>query len=317
LNCGSRTITPPKIQAFIALQDLENAFAEFERASGHPGAASDSASSWGKIVSSKRLDYAKMFNDFAPLLPDSKFPPQSQFAIFCALHIYGSGAFELWRWLREHYCRGRPRGLSAAADEALDIWYAMDAWLQSWLYSPLSCSKPPTDSPSEWLRCIGSRDPTPHLRMNHALLRRLGVPLPSNYSTARRNLLDIKGIFQRNAIVPAGSQVPKIESLINRFPLMGWDIWQRSVYLVTNDVKPPSHYPIFGWRHQRVLDYVRHGNLFHGPEVEREGLGTPWSLHGLLWPQQLDTLRKIGVAAVAKESLPVTSGRMLRRLSAH
>jgi hypothetical protein len=83
----------------------------------------------------------------------------------------------------------------------------------------------------------------------------------------------VKGIFQRYAIIENGATVPSIEPLMFRFPLMGWDIWQRAVYLLTNDVKPPSHFPIFGWREQRVLDYVRRGRLLLDPGTERTVLG--------------------------------------------
>jgi hypothetical protein len=117
-------------------------------------------------------------------------------------------------------------------------------------------------------------DATPHLLMSHEFLLGLGAPLPS-YTTARRNLFDVKGVFQRNAFTPAGSLVSKIEPLMFRFPLIAWDIWQKNVYLLTNDVKPPSHFPIFGWRRQRVLDYVRRGQLLVNDEVERAALGTP------------------------------------------
>jgi hypothetical protein len=155
--------------------------------------------------------------------------------------------------------------------------------------------------------------------MSHAFLCRLGAPLPANYRTARRNLHDVKGIFQRYVIVPKNSVIPNIESLILRYPLIGWDIWQKAVYLLTNDVKPPSHFPTFGWWHHRVIDYVRKGLLFHGPEIEREGLGKPWSLHGLLWPKQLETLRTLMSEGGVKTETgpPVTSGRMLRRTFAH
>lgn len=306
-----------KRSPFADLQDLERAFAEFESANGHPFAGIDWDIEWGKVRCSNRLSYAKRFGDFAKFLPGGKFPPHSQFLIFCGLHVYGAASTELWRILREHYQRGKARGTRVATDEALDLWYAVDAWLQSWLYRPLSCRRPETNSPSEWLRHIGSTDPTPHLRMSHAFLRRLRFPLPDNYATSRRELLDIKGVFQRYAIVPAGSPVPKLEPLLNRFPLMGWDIWQRAVYLLTNDVKPPSHAPIFGWRHNRVVEYKREGRLFHSPEIERAALGKPWSLYGLLWPQQLETLRKMAAPSECMFGPPISSGRMLRRISAH
>ncbi len=216
---------------------------------------------WGAIPSSGRLEYAKSLSDFSQIIAKGKFPPRSQFVIFCALHVYGLKALEYWHELRERYCRGKPRGSHRTTDEALDLWYAIDAWLQSWLYSPLDCRRPETDSPSEWLYCIGSNDPTPHLRMSHTFLRQARVALPVNYATARRNLLDVKSIFQRYSIVKNGSTVPNLKPLMYRFPLIGWDIWQRAVYLLTNDVKPPSQFPIFGWRYHRVLDYVRHGRL--------------------------------------------------------
>ena len=256
--------------------------------------------------SSDRLYYAKSLNDFAQLLPDGKCPPQDQLVVLCALRVYGRASFELWRRLRENYLRGKPRGPRSATDEAFDLWYAVDAWLQSWLYSPLSCPRPKTNSPSKWLRCIGSTNPTPHLRMSHAFLHRLGVPLPVNYSSARRELLDTKGVFRRYVITPVGSSVPNLEPLLDRFPLIGWDIWQRGVYLLTNDIKPPSHFPIFGWRHQRVLDYKREQRLFHSPEIESVMLGKPPSLYGLLLPQQLDTLRKT-LGAIHTGGPPVTS----------
>jgi hypothetical protein len=144
----------------------------------------------------------------------------------------------------------------------------------------------------------------------------MGVPLPANYATARRNLHDVKGIFQRFMIVPTNSVIPNIDSLMLRYPLILWDIWQKAVYLLTNDVKPPSHAPIFGWRHLRVIDYVRKGVLLSGPEFEREALGKSWSLHGLLWPQQLENLKKIS-SVKPEKGLRVTSGRMLRRDTAH
>ncbi|GEM_PF-6310107 len=302
---------------FAGLQDLEQAFAEFESANGHPFNGTDLDVEWGKVRCSNRLSYAKRFGDFVTLLPEGKFPPRSQFLIFCGLHVYGAASTELWRTLREHYQRGKARGVRAATDEALDLWYAVDAWLQSWLYSPLSCRRPEINSPAEWLRRIGSTDPTPHLRMSYAFLRRLGFPLPDNYATARRELLDIKGVFQRYVIVPAGSSVPKLEALLDRFPLMGWDIWQRAVYLVTNDVKPPSHFPIFGWRHARVVDYKREGRLFHSPDIEHKALGKPWSLHGPLWSKQLETLRKMSAPSRCTPGPAISSGRMLRRISAH
>src|SRR5205085_586290 len=107
------------------------------------------------------------------LLPEGKFPPRTQFLVFCALHVYGAASTELWRILREHYQRGKPRGTRLVRDEALDVWYAVDAWLQSWLYSPSSCRSPKINSPIEWLRHIGSTDPTPHLKMSYAFLRGL------------------------------------------------------------------------------------------------------------------------------------------------
>ena len=119
--------------------------------------------------------------------------------------------------------------MRAAEDESLDVWYAVDAWLQSWLYSPLWCPRPRENTPTAWLRCIGSTNPTPHLRMSHTFLRDRGAQLPGNYATARRNLLDVKGIFQRSAIIENGSTIPKIEPLVYRFPLVAWDIWQRGV----------------------------------------------------------------------------------------
>ena len=297
---------------FGNLQDLERTFAEFDLADGHPYVEAERELEWGKVQCSNRLGYAKRFNDFSVLLPEGKFPPRSQFVIFCGLHVYGMSATELWRKLREHYQRGKPRGARPATDEAFDLWYAVDAWLQSWLYSPSSCRRPKTNTPSEWLSGIGSTDPTPHLKMSHTFLCRLGVPLPVNYASARRELLDIKGVFRRNVIVPTGSEVPNLGPLLDRFPLIGWDIWQRAVYLLTNDVKPPSHFPIFGWRHNRVLDYRREGRLFHSAETEHAALGKPWSLYGLLWPEQLKTLRKTA-GRVHMYGPPVTSGRMLRR----
>jgi hypothetical protein len=152
--------------------------------------------------------------------------------------------------------------------------------------------------------------------MSHAFLRRLGVPLPANYATARRNLHDIKGVFQRYMIVSPNSVIPNLESLMLRYPLILWDIWQKAVYLLTNQVKPPSHAPIFGWRHHRVIDYVRKGILLVGPEVEREALGKPLSLHGILWPQQLENLKALP-SVKPEKGTPVTSGRMLRRTFAH
>ena len=308
-----------KRSPFANLEDLEQAFAEFELTNGHPYGGTDRDVEWGKVRCSSRLDYAKRFNDFAALLLEGKFPPRSQFLIFCALYVYGAASTDLWRRLREHYQRGKARGARPKTDEALDLWYAVDAWLQSWLYSPLSCRRPEINSPAEWLRHIGSTDPTPHLRMSYAFLRRSGFPLPDNYATARRELLDIKGVFQRYVIVRAGSPVPKLEALLNRFPLMGWDIWQRAVYLLTNDVKPPSHAPIFGWRQDRVVDYKQEGRLFYSAELEHKWLGKPWSLHGLLWPEQFDTLRKIVAVAPPGPTYgpPVSSGRMLRRSPAH
>jgi hypothetical protein len=303
----------PKRRAFALLSDLEFAFVEFDSRDGHPYPGGESELGWGNVRSSTRLDYAKGFNDFTDILPEGKFPPRSQFLIFCALQVYGRAAAELWSRVREHYCKDKPRGARPAKDEALDVWYALDAWLQSWLYNLSSCRRPPTNHPAEWLRCIGSTDPTPHLRMSHAFVTKLGFSLPANYGSARRELLDIKGVFQRYAIVPTGSEVPNIGPLMNRFPLIGWDIWQRAAYLLTNDVKPPSHSPIFGWREHRVLDYQRQGRLLHSPEMERAGLGRSWSLHGLLWPQQLETLRKMA-GPVRVSGPPVSSGRMLRRM---
>lgn len=281
---------------------------------GYPNLGEESELEWGKVRPSVCLHYAKSLNDFAQLLPDGKFPPGDQLLILCALHVYGRASLELWRRLREHYLRGKPRGPRPATDEAFDLWYAVDAWLQCWLYSPSSCPRPMTDSPSEWLRCIGSTNPTPHLRMSHTFLHRLGIPLPANYSSARRELLDTKGVFRRNMITPIGTSVPNLDALLGRFPLMGWDIWQKAVYLLTNDVKPPSHMPIFGWRHYRVLDYKRKGRLFMSPEIEASMLGKPGSLHGLLWPPQLDTLRTIP-APIKTSGPPITSGRMMRRTS--
>jgi hypothetical protein len=155
--------------------------------------------------------------------------------------------------------------------------------------------------------------------MSHALLRRLGLQLPANYSTARRNLLDTKGVFQRSAIVPNGSTVPSIEALISRFPLIAWDVWHKAVYLLTNDVKPPSHYPMFGWRHYQLIDYIKNGRLFLSPELEEKALGRALSLHGILLPQQIETLKRIRSASSVRAAggPPVTSGRMLRRRTAH
>jgi hypothetical protein len=306
-----------KPQIFAPLLDLEHAFAEFDQFNGHPETP-ESKQGWGNIQSSRRLEYARSLNDFAPYLPTGKFPPRRQFSIFCALSVYGEKAFDYWRILREHYCRGKPRGSHAAADEALDVWYAVDAWLQSWLYSPIWIHPPQTDSPAEWIRSIGRIDATPHLLMCYEFLRGLGAPLPS-YSTARRNLFDVKGVFQRNVFTPVGSVVSKIEPMMFRFPLIAWDVWQKNVYLLTTAVKPPSHFPIFGWRSQRVLDYVRRGRLLVDDETERVVLGTPWSLHGLLFPQQLQTLQKITAKDPARldDGPPVNSGRMLRLRSSH
>ena len=305
--------------AFAQLRDLERAFAEFRAASGEVGYKDDAEQRWGSVLCSRQLDYAKSLNDFEGLLVSGKFPPKSQFIILCALQVYGGVAFDYWRVIRDHYCRGKPRGSHAVEDESLDVWYAVDAWLQSWLYSPLSCRHPQENTPAAWLYCIGSTNPTPHLRMSHAFLRGRGARLPSNYGTARRNLLDVKGIFQSNAIIKNGSKVPKIGPLICRFPLVAWDIWQRSVYLLTNDVKPPSHFPIFGWRHQRVVDYFENHRLLFTPEFERTGLGQPWSLHGLLWPQQLESLQRIVAKSEVRpgDGPPITSGRMSRRRTAH
>jgi hypothetical protein len=298
---------------------LERAFAEFDLADGHPDCDPRYGQDWGRVSASARLSDAKSLNDFSDLIPSGKFPPLSHFIIFCTLYVYGSKAVEYWQELREYYCRGKPRGSHAASDEALDLWYAVDAWLQSWLYSPSDCQRPSTNSPPEWLRCIGSKDPTPHLRMSHLFLLRAGFELPVNYSTARRNLFDIKGVFYNSAIVENGTMLRSIDALLVRFPLIGWDIFQRAVYLLTNDIKPPSHFPIFGWREQRVHDYVRRGRLLLDVETEAALLGTPQSLHGLLWPQQLETLRKIASVSrvTVKKGGPITSGRGFRRTSAH
>lgn len=137
---------------FARLRDIESAFAEFERREGHPYVSSYSKLEWGKVRCSHLIDYAKGLNDFGVLLPEGKFPPQHMFVLLCALHIYGSAAVELWRRLREEYRLGKARGKRSASDERLDIWYAVDAWLQSWLYSPMSCPQPKTDSPLDWLR---------------------------------------------------------------------------------------------------------------------------------------------------------------------
>jgi hypothetical protein len=84
---------------------------------------------------------------------------------------------------------------------------------------------------------------------------------------------------------------------------------------LTSDVKPPSHFPIFGWRHQRVLSYKQEGRLFYTPEMEREALGEPFTLHGLLWPQQLDSLQNLRkTGSVHTAGPPITDGRMLRRM---
>jgi hypothetical protein len=306
-----------KHRAFSHLRNLERAFAEFRAARGEPATEPDSG--WSRVECSTQLEYARSLNDFAPLAINGKFPPRSQFTVLCALKVYGPSAFEYWRVMRDHYCRGKPRGMHALEDEQLDVWYAVDAWLQNWLYSPSSCRRPRENTPAAWLLCIGSTNPTPHLRMSHALLCSLGARLPKDYTGARRNLLDVKGVFQRNMIVRNGTVVPKIEALANRFPLIAWDIWQRSVYLLTNDIKPPSHFPIFGWRHQRVVDYFEDRSLLPTPELERSWLGRPWSIHGLLWPQQIETLRKITSASTVRtdDGPPVTSGRMLRRMNAH
>jgi hypothetical protein len=307
-----------KPQVFALLHDLERAFAEFDRSDGQPQDRPELKQEWGNIQSSRRLEYARSLNDFTPYLPAGKFPSSRQFTIFCALSVYGEKAFNYWRILREHYCRGKPRGIHAVTDEALDVWYAVDTWLQSWLYDPGLVRRPQTDSPAEWIRSIGRIDATPHLLMSHEFLCDLGASLPA-YATARRNLFDAKGVFQRYAITPAGSVVPRIEPLMFRFPLIAWDVWQKNVYLLTSDVKPPSHFPIFGWRRQRVLDYVRRGQLLVDGETERAALGKPWSLHGLLWPQQLQTLQKITAKGPARmdDGPPVNSGRMLRRTSSH
>jgi hypothetical protein len=303
----------PKRLPFARLRDLESAFAEFEGGNGHFHVGSDSELLWGNIRCSHLIDYAKGLNDFGALLPEGKFPPRSEFVVLCALRVYGTAAVELWCRLREKYLLGKARGMRSVADEGLDVWYAVDAWLQSWLYSPIWCRRPKTDSPLDWLRCIGSTNPTPHLRMSHAfLLQGFNLRLPTDYGNARRELLDIKGVFQRNVIIQTGAVAPKLEALLSRFPLMGWDIWQRAVYLLTNDVKPPSHFPIFGWRHDRVLTYKQEGRLFYTPEMEREYLGTSLSLHGLLFPKQIERVRKMSPARTA--GLPVTSGRMLRRM---
>lgn len=301
----------PKTQVFARMRNLERAFADFKRRGGHP----DSETSWGKIESSRNLDYAKSLNDFGYLIPDGKFPPRDHFIIFCALVVYGKDAIALWRKLREHYVSGRPRGANARSDEAFDLWYAIDAWLQQWLYKPMSCPRPAQDHPSDWLRCIGTTNPTPHLRISYAFLRQKGIGLPANYVNARRELLDVKGVLQRYAIVPTGSEVPNTDALLYRFPLIGWDIWQRSVYLLTNDVKPPSHMPIFGWRHSRLLNYVETDCVFGSREIEKELLGHERSLCGPLWPSQTDTLKKLGKVKIVGP--PITSGRMLRRILAH
>jgi hypothetical protein len=116
-----------KPQVFAPLLDLEHAFAEFDRSDGQPQVSLASKQAWGNIQSSRRLEYARSLNDFAPYLPTGKFPSSRQFTVFCALSVYGEKAFDYWRILREHYCRGKPRGSHAVADEALDVWYAVDA----------------------------------------------------------------------------------------------------------------------------------------------------------------------------------------------
>src|SRR5690242_1094147 len=129
-----------KRSPFANLHDLEHAFAEFESANepwANAGTSRDAE--WGNVRCSNRLGYAKRFNDFVALLPEGKFPPRSQFLIFCALRVYGAASAELWRILRERYQRGKARGARPVRDEGLDVWYAVDAWLQSWLYSPSSC----------------------------------------------------------------------------------------------------------------------------------------------------------------------------------
>jgi hypothetical protein len=307
-----------KPQAFGGLRDLEQAFAEFDRTDGQPDLRAEPRGDWSAITASGRLEYARSLNNFADLVTNGKFPPRNQFVIFCALHVFGLKALEYWREIRGCYCRGKPRGSHAITDEALDLWYAIDAWLLSWLYSPSNCRRPSTESPAAWLYCIGSNDPTPHLRMSHAFLRRARLALPADYVTARRNLLDVKGVFQGNVLVENGATVPNIRALLHRFPLMGWDIWQRATYLMTSPVKPPSHFPIYGWRHYRVLDFVRRGRLLIDEDAERALLGTPASLHGLLWPQQIETLRKVSSVSRVKVAAgpPVNSGRMLRRQTA-
>ena len=108
-----------------------------------------------------------------------------------------------------------------------------------------------------------------------------------------------------------GSEVPNIGPLLIRFPLIGWDIWQRAVYLLTNNVKPPSHMPIFGWRHYRVLEYAQSGHRVPAG-FEQEVLSHPSSLHDLLCLSSWKLLEKI-IRPARSTGPPVTSGRMLRK----
>jgi len=148
-----------KPRAFGGLRDLERAFVEFDSADGHPYGPKYEED-WGTIASAGRVEYARSLNDFSDILIKGKFPPRDQFVVFCALYVFGPKALEYWRELRSHYCRGKPLGSRPNTDEALDLWYAVDAWLQAWLYSPLNCRRPSSNSPAQWLHCIGSNGPT-------------------------------------------------------------------------------------------------------------------------------------------------------------
>jgi hypothetical protein len=152
-----------KLRAFTKLSEIERAFEEFDKSDGHPLYTADGDQAWGRVASAKRLEDARSFNDFAAIITPGKFPADSQLVVFCALQVFGERAFEYWSILREHYCRGKPRASSSKTDRAVDVWDAIDAGLQSWLYSPASCRLPQNrNNPSEWLT-VSEAKTRPHI----------------------------------------------------------------------------------------------------------------------------------------------------------
>jgi len=120
----------PRRRAFAQVLDLEFAFAEFESRHGHPYAGAESELGWGKVRCSSRIDYAKGFNDFTAIVPEGRFPPRSQFLVFCALQVYGRAAASRWSTSSQRALVSASRGSAAdnpnaranAADPSRRMW---------------------------------------------------------------------------------------------------------------------------------------------------------------------------------------------------